>query len=54
MAPVSCLHLHKDCLVFMLQLYGVALLGRKETPNPIKLHGYLDDTVHSVISATTF
>ena len=38
-APVSCLHLHKDCLVFMLQLYGIVLLGRKETPDPIKLQG---------------
>lgn len=41
-------------LFFMLQLCGVVLLGRKEAPNPTKLHGYLDDAAHSVIVATTF
>ena len=38
----------------MLQLYGIVPLGRKETPDPVKLQGYLDDAVHSVIAATTF
>ena len=44
----------KTRLFFVLQLRGMVLLGRKEAPNPTKLHGCLDAAAHSMLVATTF